>query len=148
MTQSVRSRKPNLGRDPLFADPWYKLVTVSECYTMEPRHLLHSALIYWVGMYGILNWDAHFYPLHNNSYVHLTSRTEMHHSRQTTDGMRSGWRTLWDSIVYLSPTLLEWYLDNCQLNNCCPAKLPPRKNATPDNCHIGQSSPRQLPHPR
>ena len=61
---------------------------------MEPEHLLHSVLT--------SNRPTHLYPPPHNSSVHLTT-TEMRRSGQVTDGMRSCWRALRDSILS-SPT--------------------------------------------
>ena len=67
--------------------------------------------VHEVGMHIISNRDTHLYPPHNNSSIHLTTKTEFWHSGQITDGMRSCWRTLWDSILSSptsAPTLLKW----------------------------------------
>jgi len=72
------------------------------CCAMKPGHLLHSALR--VGMHGISNRDTHVYLPHN-SIIHLTTTTEMRCSGWITDGMRSGCRTLRDSI----PSSRYWH---------------------------------------
>jgi len=47
--------------------------------------------------------------LHNSSSVQLTTISEVWRSGQITDGMRSGWTTLRDSVLSSpKPTLLEW----------------------------------------
>ena len=47
----------------------------------------------------------HLYPPHNISSIHLTTTTEMRRSGRIIDGMRSGWRTLRDSVgLFSSPT--------------------------------------------
>ena len=57
--------------------------------------------VHRVGTHDISNRDTHLYPPHKNSSVHLmTTTTEM---RQITDGKRSGWTTLRDSVLS-SPT--------------------------------------------
>ena len=52
-------------------------------------------------MHGNSNQDTHLYPLRNNSSVHLTTTTEERRSERNTDGMRSGWRTLRDSVLFI-----------------------------------------------
>jgi len=56
-----------------------------------------------VQMHGASNRDTHMYPPHNNSSVHLATTTYVRRSGRITDGMRSGWRTLRDSVLS-SPT--------------------------------------------
>ena len=47
----------------------------------------------------------HLYPPHNISSIHLTTTTEMRRSGRIIDEMRSGWRTLRDSVgLFSSPT--------------------------------------------
>jgi len=63
------------------------------------------------GTHGVSNRDVHLYPTHHSSSINLTTTTEVRHSVRITDGRRSGWRALWDSILS-SPTsaltFLEW----------------------------------------
>jgi len=64
-----------------------------------------------VGMHGFSNRDIHLCSPHNNSLVQLTITTEMWPSGRITNGMRSGWRTLRDSVLSSptsAPILLEW----------------------------------------
>jgi len=61
--------------------------------------------------HGISNRDTHLYLPHNNSSVHLKTTTEVRRSGRIADGIRSGWRTLRDSVLSFrtsAPTLLEW----------------------------------------
>jgi len=61
-------------------------------------------------MHGISNRHTHLYPPHNNLSVFLTT-TELWRSGWITDGMRSGWTTLRDSVLPFptsAPTLMEW----------------------------------------
>jgi len=60
-----------------------------------------------VGMHGISNCDTHLYPPLNSSFDNNKSAALW----RITNGMWSGWRTLWDPVL-LSPTSaltpLEW----------------------------------------
>jgi len=53
---------------------------------------------------------VHLCPPYDNSSVHLTTTTEVRRSGRTTDGMRSSWRALRDSVLLSltsAPTLPE-----------------------------------------
>jgi len=54
---------------------------------------------------------VHLCPPYDNSSVHLTTTTEVRRSGRTTDGMRSSWRALRDSVLLSltsAPTLPDW----------------------------------------
>jgi len=64
-------------------------------------------------MHGVSNRDTHLYLLHNSSLAQLITSSEVRLSARITDGMRSGWTRLRDSLIsspLLTPTLLEWLL--------------------------------------
>ena len=77
------------------------------CFTQHQRSPFHR-----VGTHGFSNWDTHLYQPHNNSSVHLTTTTtKVRGSGRITDGMRSGWTILRESVLpspTSAPTLLEW----------------------------------------
>ena len=67
---------------------------------MKPGNLLHSALTCLpIGMNGVSNRDPHLCPPHNSSSIHLTTTSKVRPSWGMTDGMRSGWTTLRDSVL-------------------------------------------------
>jgi len=64
-------------------------------------------------MHGVSNRDTHLHPPCNNSLVHLTTAAYVRRSdpSRITNGRRSGWTTLRDSVLLSptpAPTLLEW----------------------------------------
>ena len=89
--------------------------TLSPCHIVWTS-LLHSALACSPGE-CISNRDTHLYLSHNNSSVHLTITTKVRRSGVITDGMRSDWRALRDSVLSSptpAPSLLEWpYQEQC-----------------------------------
>jgi len=75
---------------------------------MDPGHL-HSALT----CPPSVNAQRLEYLLRSNSSVHYTATTYMHCSERITNGMRSGWTTIQNSLLSsptLAPILLEWPL--------------------------------------
>jgi len=81
---------------------------------IEPGHLLHSVLTCPSSRNAQrLNRGTHLYPPHSSS-VHLTTTTEVQRSGRITNGMRSGWKALRDSLLSSptsAPAILEW---SCQ----------------------------------
>ena len=82
----------------------------SVSYT-PPRHAVPWSLdicfsqrspVHQVETHRISNRDIHLYPPHNNSSVHLRT-TYVRRSGRITDGRRSGWRTLRDSVLSSNP---------------------------------------------
>ena len=62
-------------------------------------------------MHDVSNRDIHLCPRHNRSSVHLITTSEVRRSGRITNGMRSGWTTLRDSVISSptpTPTLQEW----------------------------------------
>ena len=73
---------------------------------LELGHLLHSALTWPLSGNARRHKSRHpFVPAvgYNNSSVHLTTTTEVRRSGRITDGIRSSWTTLPDSVLS-SPT--------------------------------------------
>jgi len=81
-------------------------------FTKEQMHGVSCKCMASMQMHGVSNQDTHLYPPHNNSSVHLTTRTtNVRHTGRITKGMRSGCATLRDSALpssILALTLLEW----------------------------------------
>jgi len=83
----------------------------------QTNYLLWSEIMYVSrscpksGNACVSNRDTHLCLLHNSSPVHLITTSEVRRSGRITDGMRSGWTTLRDSVLSSptpAPTLLKW----------------------------------------
>ena len=79
----------------------------SHIISSTPCHrawLTQCSPVHPMGMHGVSNRDTHLCPPQNNSSIHVITTSEVRRSWHFTNGMRSGWTTLHDSVILSSPT--------------------------------------------
>jgi len=87
---------------------------------MEPAHLHHPALTNSLGGNARQLKSRHRFVPAAQLTVHLTTTTYVRRAGRITDGMRSGWTTLRDSVLS-SPTSAPTLLDGSAKNSVGPA---------------------------